>query len=109
MASSDNVFVNAGYVEDGYYELIVVTPPPPAVINIGAPGAALTQLPYRSLGGSVIDLDLLYGLLNAPERQLDIQPIFAIATRAGVIRAWGYEVPRQGVRDVCLETFSTLL
>ena len=109
MASSNNVFVESGWVEDGYFELAVIVPVIPAVLNLGAPGAAVHALPFRTLGGSVIDLDLLYGIVGHEAELADIQPIFAVATREGLIRAYGEEIPRQAIQDACIETFATLL
>ena len=108
MASNNNVFVNAGFIDDGFFAPVVPIVTVPAIINLGAPGDAVYALPFRALGGSVIDLDLLYGLIGAEERQEDIQPIFALGTREGMIRAFGKEMLREGIQALCVETFATL-
>lgn len=110
MASSPNVYIEAGYIEDGYYELLAVVPPTtPVSLLLGTPGHATHALPFRALGGSVVDLDLLYGLLGHQSAMEDIQPIFALGLRATSIRAFGYEIPRQAILDAVIEAYATLL
>src|SRR5215471_4383535 len=109
MTSSNNVFCDAGMFEDGFIELRVPAVAPPAILALGSPGAAIYALPFRTLGGSVIDLDLLAGLVSGDPAGEDIQPIFAFASRGGMIRSFGKELPRQAIQDACVESFATLL
>lgn len=104
-----SVFFEVGqfYEEGAFFESLVVAPP--AIIDIGSPGDPIHALPFRALGGSVADLDMLYGVLGATDAQQDIQPIFTLATRSGLIRAFGFEVPRQGILDVVAEAYATLI
>jgi hypothetical protein len=61
------------------------------------------------LGGSIIDNDLLYGVLGQDTYDLDIQPIFFLSTRSGLIRAFGFEVPRASIREAVVESYATLM
>jgi hypothetical protein len=107
--SSPGIYFEAGYFEDGYFEPLVIVPEIPAVIDIGEPGNPLHALPFRAAGGSVADLDLLYGVLGRDPQAQDIQPIFILGTRTGIYRAYGLEVPRQGILDTVVEGFATLI
>ena len=106
MASNANVMYQAGWVVDGFYQSLAVAPP--VLINLGSPGAPVHALPFRALGGSIADLDLLYGVLGK-EGQEDIQPIFCLGSRANLLRCFGYEIPRQAIQDACIESYATLL
>ena len=81
----------------------------PAIINLGVPGAPTHLLPFRALGGSVVDLDLLYGVLGHQADLDDVQPIFALGTRSGMIRTYGYEIPRAAIQAAVQECYATLL
>jgi hypothetical protein len=111
--SHDNVFVAAGFVVDGFYAPLSVVPPtpmqPPAIIHLGTRAAVVHALPFRALGGSVADLDLLHGVLGKQAWREDIQPIFAVALRDGEIRVCGFEVPRPAILAVAFHGSASLL
>lgn len=103
-------FEEGAFFEPGaFFEEGVVAPIIPAVIDIGEPGNPLHALPFRAVGGSVADLDLLYGVLGSDPQAQDIQPIFVLGTRAGIYRAFGIERPREGILDAVVEGFPTLI
>jgi hypothetical protein len=99
--------VGAFFEEGAFYEALA--PVVPVAIDIGEPGHPIFALPFRALGGSVADLDLLYGILNREDAIEDIQPIFFLTTRAGTMRAYGLEVPRQAILDEVVEASATLM
>ena len=110
MASNNTVFVQSGFVDDGFFEALVIAPPQaPAVLNLGDYGAPVHALPFRALGGSVADLDLLYGVLGHEADLDDIQPIWGLLSVGGGIRAFGHEIPRQAILDIVIEAQATLL
>jgi hypothetical protein len=103
MPSSPNVFCAAGFCEDGFFQLLTVLPPLPLMLNLGEPGDPVSALPFRAAGSSVGDLDLLYGVLGADPAHQDVQPIFAIALRAGISWVWAFERPREAILAIVVE------
>src|SRR5262245_36113145 len=102
-------WVSVGWVEDGWVSGELPPPPvTPVTFDLGSPGNPVFALPMQSLGGSVVDLDLLYGLLADADDNRDIKPIFVLATRTNFLRAYGMELPREEIRASCIESFSTL-
>jgi hypothetical protein len=103
-----NAFVEDGFIESGFFEELV--PIAPAILDLGLVGAAAHRLPFRALGGSVADFDLLYGIVGREDAEQDVQPLFGLMSRTGLIRVFGREVPRQGILDApgVIEAYATL-
>jgi hypothetical protein len=102
-------FETGAFFEEGAFFESAALPQPPTAIDIGAPGNAIFALPFRGIGASIADLDMLYGLVGHEEALEDILPIFLLGTRLGQMRAYGMEIPRPAIRDQCVESFATLL
>jgi hypothetical protein len=101
-------FEEGAFFEPGAFFAEII-PAAPAIINLGLVGNPLHALPFRALGGSVADLDLLYGVLGKEAWKEDIQPFFTVMLRDGEIRLFGYELPRAGILDATFHAAATLM
>lgn len=102
-------WIERGWIEEGWIELPPLGEAPPISLDIGEPGDPVKALPFRALGGSVVDLDVLYGILGANDAAHDWKPLFAIATRAGILHLFVTEQPRQAILDLVAEAHVTLM
>jgi hypothetical protein len=72
--------------------------------DAGVMGDPRYALAYRALA----EMDLLYGSVGVEIPGIDVHPVFAWGTSAG-LRAFGHDMPRQGIQDVCVECYPWLV
>lgn len=100
-------FEDGAFFQPGaFFEELVVEAP--EIINLGTRAEPAHLLPYKALGGSVSDLDLLYGVIGS-EGIRDIRPFFVLGARNGFLRYFGTELPRAALEAAMIEVHTTLM